>query len=60
MKTTWIKVAYGTSAVYDAVVTLAFLFFGMTFYDYFGIERPNHPGYLQFPALLILVFALMY
>jgi hypothetical protein len=60
MHTNWMKVAFRTSAVYDGILALAFLIFGPLIYDYFGIERPNHLGYLQFPALLLIVFAFMY
>jgi hypothetical protein len=52
--------AFGVSAVYDGILGLVFLFLGPSIYDYFGIERPNHPGYVHFPALLLVVFALMY
>jgi hypothetical protein len=60
MNMKWIKVPFAVSAVYDGVVALVFLFFGPSIYDYFGIERPNHLGYLHFPALLLIVFAAMY
>jgi hypothetical protein len=60
MNTKWIKAAFATSAVYDGVVAVVFLLFGAAIYDAVGIERPNHPGYLQFPALLVMVFATMY
>jgi hypothetical protein len=60
MNTKWIKLAFGVSAVYDAAVALLFLLFGLSIYDSFGIERPNHDGYLQFPALLIMIFSAMY
>jgi hypothetical protein len=60
MNTKWMKVAFGASAIYDGILALAFLFLGPLIYDYFGIERPNHLGYLQFPALLLIVFAFMY
>ena len=59
MKTKWIKAAFAASAIYDAIFALVFLIFGPAIYDYFGIERPNHLGYLHFPALLVIVFALL-
>jgi hypothetical protein len=60
MNVKWIKTAFAASAVYDFILAFAFLFLGSAIYDYFGIERPNHMGYLHLPALLILVFAIMY
>ena len=60
MNKRWMKAAFTTSAVYDGILAFVFLFFGAALYDYFGIERPNHIGYLHFPALLLIVFATMY
>jgi hypothetical protein len=60
MNAKWMKVTFAASAFYDAIIGLLFLFLGTAIYDYFGIERPNHLGYLHFPALLIIVFATMY
>jgi hypothetical protein len=60
MITNWMKVAFGMSAIYDGALAFAFLLLGPTIYDYMGIEKPNHMGYLHFPALLLIVFALMY
>jgi hypothetical protein len=60
MKTTWVKAAFAASAIYDAILAIALLFFTPTLFRLFGVELPNHLGYLQFPALLLLVFAAMY
>lgn len=60
MKMKLIKAIFAASAVYDGVLASVFLFFGPMIYDHFDIERPNHMGYLQFPALLLIVFAIMY
>jgi hypothetical protein len=60
MNMRWMKAAFAVSAVYDGIVAIVFLFFGFALFDYFGIERPNHAGYLQFPSLLLIVFAIMY
>lgn len=60
MTTAWIKASYVASAVYDAVLSLVFLFFVSPVFAYAGVELPNHMGYLHFPALVLLVFAAMY
>jgi hypothetical protein len=60
MKTHWIKVIFGFSALYDGFLAVIFLFFNAAIFDYFGIPQPNHSGYIHFPALLMIVFALLY
>ena len=60
MKTTWIKVVFAISALYDGLLALTFLFFSAAIYDYFGIPQPNHFGYVHFPAMLMIVFAFLY
>lgn len=47
-------------AVYDGVLGLAFLCFPLRLLDAVGVPPPNHPGYIQFPAALLVVFALMF
>ena len=48
------------AALYDGILGLIFLLAGPTVFSISGIEAPNHWGYVQFPALLLLVFALMF
>ncbi len=48
------------AGLYDGVLGLAFFFFAPTVFDRFGTTPPNHYGYVHFPALLLLVFALMF
>lgn len=56
----WIKVTFGVSALYDGVLGLAFLLAGHSIFARFEVPPPNHAGYLQFPSLLLLVFAVLY
>jgi hypothetical protein len=60
MNMKFIKSVFLASAVYDGVLALLFLFFSSSIFEYFGIEKPNHMGYLHFPALLLILFAIMY
>ena len=60
MSRTWIKAVFWLSAVYDAALGLAFLVAGNALFARFDVPPPNHPGYIQFPALLLLIFACMY
>lgn len=48
------------SAIYDGVLGAAFLFGSGALFQWFGVTPPNHPGYVQFPAALLIVFAVMF
>jgi hypothetical protein len=56
----WIRIVFVVAAVYDGVLGLAFLLAGPRVYASYGVTPPNHWGYVQFPALLLLVFAAMF
>jgi hypothetical protein len=56
----WIKPFFVISALYDGILGLAFLFAWASLYQHFGVTPPNHPAYVQFPALLLLIFAAMF
>ncbi|MDX2441611.1 MAG: hypothetical protein QNK40_13810 [Desulfobacterales bacterium] len=55
-----ISLFYYLSAAYDGILGLAFLIFPITIYTWHGITPPNHVGYVQFPAALLVVFAIMF
>ena len=55
-----IRVLFVISGLYDGVLGLAFLLAGPAILDHFGVPQPNHAGYLQFSALLLVVFAWMF
>ena len=48
------------SAIYDGLLGVAFLFGSGALFQWFGVTPPNHPGYVQFPAALLIVFAVMF
>ena len=60
MNANWIKPFFIISALYDGILGIAFLFFWGAIFQGFGVEPPNHPAYVQFPALLLLIFAAMF
>ena len=60
MAARWIKPLFIVAALYDGLLALAFLFFSGTIFTHFDIEPPNHPAYVHFPALLLLIFAAMF
>lgn len=55
-----ISVLFWIAAIYDGLLGLAFLLFGMTIFATYNITPPNHIGYIQFPAALLIIFALMF
>lgn len=55
-----ISLLFVIAGAYDAVLGLAVLLGGPALLASLGAHPPAHPGYLQFPALLLLVFAAMF
>ncbi len=55
-----IRTLFTAAGIYDGLLGIAFLFAGGTVYRWFDVVPPNHPGYVQFPAALLIVFALMF
>ncbi len=58
--TRWIRTVFWTAALYDGLLGLAFLFAHAPLYDAFGVQPPNHAAYVQFPALLLVIFSIMF
>lgn len=48
------------AAIYDGALGLVFLVAPASLFDAFHVSPPNHFGYVQFPALLLMIFALMF
>lgn len=48
------------AAIYDGLLGVAFLFGSGALFQWLGVTPPNHPGYVQFPAALLIVFAVMF
>jgi hypothetical protein len=55
-----IKALFYLSAAYDGALGLLFIFAPALAFDYFHVALPNHFGYVQFPAALLLIFAVMF
>jgi hypothetical protein len=47
-------------ALYDALLGALFFAIPSAVFHYANVTPPNHYGYVQFPALLLIVFALMF
>jgi len=50
-----IKVLFWIAALYDLILGLAFGLFYQPIYARFGVELPNHPGYVQLSAMFIFI-----
>jgi hypothetical protein len=59
-KTRWISRLFVLAACYDGLLGLLFLVAAGRVFDWFGVTPPNHFAYVQFPAALLIVFALMF
>jgi len=60
MTASWIKPFFVVAGLYDGILGIAVLLAWSAIYAYFGVTPPNHPAYVQFPALLLLIFAAMF
>ncbi len=60
MPKVWIKVLLIVCAIYDGLLGLVALLIPATVFRLTGVTPPNHMGYVQFPALLLLIFAIMF
>jgi|ERR1035441_4548562 hypothetical protein len=60
MTVKWIKFLFIVSGVYDALLGVAFLLFGAEVFRLAGVTPPNHMGYVHFPALLLILFGVMF
>ena len=56
----WIVCLFIIAALYDGVLGLLFLAAPTAAFEWCQVEPPNHVGYVQFPAALLLIFALMF
>lgn len=55
-----IRVLFIASAIYDGLFGLVFLLFGTMAFRWVDVPPPNHIGYIQFPALILILFAAMF
>ena len=55
-----VRVLFAVAALYDGILGLVFLFDPGLAFRIYDIVPPNHFGYVQFPAILLLVFAAMF
>ena len=56
----WIKPVFIIAGLYDAILGILFLMIPNKIFEIFQITPPNHIGYVQFPALLLITFGIMF
>ena len=56
----WIPLLFLVAALYDGFFGVVFLAAPLYPFHLLGVTPPNHVGYVQFPAALLLIFALMF
>lgn len=60
MTATWIRLLFAFAGLYDAVIGLGFLLLGPQLAYTVGVTPPYHWGFVQFPALLLVIFGAMF
>lgn len=60
MNSKFLKPLFLVAALYDGVLGIAFLIAPAQIFAMYSVEPPNHMAYVQFPALLLILFAIMF
>ena len=55
-----VSILFTVAGLYDGILGAAFLVAPAALFERFGVTPPNHFGYVQFPAALLVVFAIMF
>ena len=55
-----VSILFTVAGLYDGILGVAFLLAPASVFDRYGVTPPNHFGYVQFPAALLIVFAVMF
>jgi hypothetical protein len=55
-----IRGLFVVAGLYDFLIGLAFLLFGPPLFEAAAVPPPNHWGYVQFGALQLVIFGLMF
>jgi hypothetical protein len=56
----WVKILLILCGLFDGVVGAVFAIAPAAMFRTFGVVPPNHYGYVQFPALLLIIFAVIF
>lgn len=60
MSLKWIRILFVICGLYDGLLGLLFFFGHARIFALFGVEPANHPAYIEFPALLLIIFGAMF
>ena len=60
MTFTAVRIVFAVAGIYDLLIGLAFLFAGPQIFAKAEVPPPNHWGYLQFCAILLIIFGIMF
>ncbi len=55
-----IRALFYLSAAYDGSLAIIFIFAPAVPFQYFAVPPPDHWAYVQFPAAVLLIFAVMF
>ena len=55
-----IRILFLVAGLYDFIIGLAFLLFGVALFNQTGVPLPSHWGYIQFASLMLLIFGVMF
>jgi hypothetical protein len=56
----WIRWLFLLAAAYDFLIGAAFVGFGPQLFEWAGVPPPNHWGYIEFAALMLVIFGVMF
>ena len=56
----WVSPLFVVAALYDGILGVVFLMAPGYPFQRFGVTPPNHMGYVQFPAAVLLIFAILF
>jgi hypothetical protein len=56
----WVKALFVISGIYDGLLGMVFLFAPAAVFRIASVVPPNHYGYVQFSALLLIIFGAMF
>jgi hypothetical protein len=54
------SIVFAASGIYDALLGLVFLLWPGRMYLQFSVTPPNHWAYVRFPAIILIVFGVMF
>jgi hypothetical protein len=60
MAALWVRIILILCGIFDGVVGTAFAIAPAPLFRAFNVTPPNHYGYVQFPALLLIIFAVIF